>query len=414
MFRDQEFSADHGSRAVRRIAEVRTLRAAQFPEDDGPLAHPVRPDSYIRIDNFYTPTVYNKGAELVRMIHTLTGKAGFRRGMDLYIRRHDNHAATIEDFVAAMQEASGVDLGRFKRWYEQAGTPEVSVEDRWDPADTSYELTAEQRVPPTPGQPVKEPMLIPLAIGLLDPGGAELPMRLDGEATGGTGNPRPAVNRGAAELQVCRCAGAAGALAAARLFGAGQAQGHLARPAQIPCGPRHRAFRPLGSRPTGRRQAAARPDRRRPARRPPCPARSRPRCGAAAHPRRCRARSRLCSRGVDLAERGVSRRPARRGRCRCYPPCARGCPSGPRASIDGRARSGLFEIRGYRPIPDRRRLDRPAGLAQRLPRLSRRRRSRAGRGAGDGAVRGRAQHDRCARSADSARRSRSARARDRA
>ena len=187
VFRDQEFSADQGSRAVRRIAEVRTLRAVQFPEDDGPLAHPVRPDSYIRIDNFYTPTVYNKGAELVRMIHTLTGKAGFRRGMDLYIRRHDNHAATIEDFVAAMQEASGVDLGRFKRWYEQAGTPEVSVEDRWDPADASYELTAEQRVPPTPGQPVKEPMLIPLAIGLLDPGGAELPMRLDGEAAGRAG-----------------------------------------------------------------------------------------------------------------------------------------------------------------------------------------------------------------------------------
>ena len=187
VFRDQEFSADQGSRAVRRIAEVRTLRAVQFPEDDGPLAHPVRPDSYIRIDNFYTPTVYNKGAELVRMIHTLTGKAGFRRGMDLYIRRHDNHAATIEDFVAAMQEASGVDLGRFKRWYEQAGTPEVSVEDRWDPADASYELTAEQRVPPTLGQPVKEPMLIPLAIGLLDPGGAELPMRLDGEAAGRAG-----------------------------------------------------------------------------------------------------------------------------------------------------------------------------------------------------------------------------------
>ena len=117
VFRDQEFSADQGSRAVRRIAEVRALRAIQFPEDDGPLAHPVRPDSYIRIDNFYTPTVYNKGAELVRMIQTLVGKEGFRRGMDLYIGRHDNHAATIEDFVAAMQDANGVDLGQFKRWY---------------------------------------------------------------------------------------------------------------------------------------------------------------------------------------------------------------------------------------------------------------------------------------------------------
>jgi aminopeptidase N len=181
VFRDQEFSADQGSRAVRRIAEVRTLRAIQFPEDDGPLAHPVRPDSYIRIDNFYTPTVYNKGAELVRMIHTLIGKAGFRRGMDLYIRRHDNHAATIEDFVAAMQDASGVDLDQFKRWYRQAGTPEITVEDRWDPATKSYELTAAQSIPATPGQPDKLPMLIPLAMGLIGPEGGELPTRLENE-----------------------------------------------------------------------------------------------------------------------------------------------------------------------------------------------------------------------------------------
>ena len=182
VFRDQEFSADQGSRAVRRIAEVRTLRAIQFPEDDGPLAHPVRPQSYIRIDNFYTPTVYNKGAELVRMIHTLIGKEGFRRGMDLYIRRHDNHAATIEDFVAAMQDAGGVDLGQFRRWYEQAGTPEITIEDRWDAAARSYELTAQQKVPPTPGQPDKLPMLIPLAIGLIGPEGGELPTRMEDEA----------------------------------------------------------------------------------------------------------------------------------------------------------------------------------------------------------------------------------------
>ena len=182
VFRDQEFSADQGSRAVRRIGEVRTLRAIQFPEDDGPLAHPVRPESYLRIDNFYTPTVYNKGAELVRMIHTLIGKDGFRRGMDLYIRRHDNHAATIEDFVAAMQEAGGVDLGRFKRWYAQAGTPEITVEDRWDAATNSYELNVAQKVPPTPGQPDKLPMLIPLAMGLLAADGAELPTRIEGES----------------------------------------------------------------------------------------------------------------------------------------------------------------------------------------------------------------------------------------
>ncbi len=181
VFRDQEFSADQGSRAVRRIGEVRTLRAIQFPEDDGPLAHPVRPDSYIRIDNFYTPTVYNKGAELVRMIHTLLGAEGFRRGMDLYIRRHDNRAATIEDFVAAMQDAGGVDLSRFKLWYEQAGTPEITVEDHWDEASRGYELSVAQKVPPTPGQPEKSAMLTPLAIGLLGSDGGELPTRLEGE-----------------------------------------------------------------------------------------------------------------------------------------------------------------------------------------------------------------------------------------
>src|SRR6516165_8275105 len=187
VFRDQEFSADQGSRAVRRIAEVRSLRAIQFPEDDGPLAHPVRPDSYLRIDNFYTPTVYNKGAELVRMIHTLIGKEGFRRGMDLYIGRHDNHAATIEDFVAAMQDASGVDLGQFKRWYEQAGTPEITIEGHWEAATRSYELTAAQNVPPTPGQPEKLPMLIPLAMGLMGEDGAELATRLEAEAASSTG-----------------------------------------------------------------------------------------------------------------------------------------------------------------------------------------------------------------------------------
>src|SRR6201997_3197159 len=182
VFRSQEFSADQGSRAVRRIGDVRALRAIQFPEDDGPLAHPVRPDSYIRIDNFYTPTVYNKGAELVRMIHTLVGREGFRRGMDLYIQRHDNQAVTIEDFVTAMQDASGVDLSQFKRWYEQAGRPEITIEDRWDKATKSYELSIAQKVPPTPGQAEKLPMLIPLAMGLLGPDGAELPTRLEEEA----------------------------------------------------------------------------------------------------------------------------------------------------------------------------------------------------------------------------------------
>src|SRR5438093_3426802 len=182
VFRDQLFSADQGSPAVCRIGNIRSLRAAQFPEDAGPLAHPVQPQSYLRIDNFYTATVYNKGAEVIRMIHTLLGPEGFRRGMERYIERHDNQAATIGDFVAAMAEACGVDLDGFALWYAQAGTPEITVEDRYDPAARSYELSVAQSVPPTPGQPDKQPMPIPLAVGLLGPNGDELPTRLAGES----------------------------------------------------------------------------------------------------------------------------------------------------------------------------------------------------------------------------------------
>src|SRR5205823_315966 len=183
VFRDQQFSADQGSPAVCRIGNVRTLRAAQFPEDAGPLAHPVQPQSYLRIDNFYTATVYNKGAEVIRMMHTLLGPEGFRRGMDVYVRNNDNHAATIEDFVGAMEQGNGVDLSDFRLWYHQAGTPEITVEDRYDPAARQYELTVSQRVPPTPGQPEKAPMPVPLAMGLLGPNGDEMPTRLDGEST---------------------------------------------------------------------------------------------------------------------------------------------------------------------------------------------------------------------------------------
>ncbi|MBV8399150.1 MAG: aminopeptidase N [Acetobacteraceae bacterium] len=188
VFRDQEFSMDQGSAAVKRINDVRRLRAAQFPEDAGPLAHPVQPDSYIAIDNFYTATVYNKGAEVIRMMQTLIGREAFRRGMDLYFARHDNQAVTIEDLVTAMQDASGTDLTAFRSWYHQAGTPELTIEDDYEADTHRYTLTARQSTPPTPGQPEKQPAVIPLATGLLGSDGQELPILLEGEerATEGT------------------------------------------------------------------------------------------------------------------------------------------------------------------------------------------------------------------------------------
>ncbi len=179
VFRDQEFSSDMRSRAVKRIADVRTLRAAQFPEDAGPLAHPVRPGSYIEINNFYTATVYVKGAEVVRMVHTLIGAKAFRKGLALYFERHDGQAVTIEDFLAAMADASGQDLSQFALWYDQAGTPEITVSDAYDQATTSYTLTVKQSCPATPGQTAKKPFHLPLAIGLLDRAGNDLPLRLE-------------------------------------------------------------------------------------------------------------------------------------------------------------------------------------------------------------------------------------------
>ncbi len=179
VFRDQEFSSDMRSRAVKRIADVRTLRAAQFPEDAGPLAHPVRPGSYIEINNFYTATVYVKGAEVVRMVHTLIGADAFRRGLTLYFERHDGQAVTIEDFLAAMADASGQDLSQFVLWYDQAGTPEVTVSDDYNQTVGSYTLTVEQSCPATPGQAAKKPFHLPLAVGLIDRAGNDLPLRLE-------------------------------------------------------------------------------------------------------------------------------------------------------------------------------------------------------------------------------------------
>jgi aminopeptidase N len=167
VFRDQSFSADVGSPAVKRIEDVRVLRAAQFPEDAGPLAHPVRPDSYIEISNFYTATVYNKGAELIRMFHTVLGPEKFRAGTDLYFERHDGEAATCDDFVKALEDASGVDLSAFKIWYSQAGTPHVKSRLEHDPETKTATLHLEQNVAPTPGQSVKQPMPIPLKTALI-------------------------------------------------------------------------------------------------------------------------------------------------------------------------------------------------------------------------------------------------------
>lgn len=166
VFRDQQFSADHGSAAVERINQVRNLRAAQFQEDAGPLAHPVRPDSYMEISNFYTATVYNKGAELIRMMATMLGPDRFRRGSDLYFERHDGQAVTCDDFVKAMEDGGGIDLSLFRRWYSQAGTPKVKATVRQDGGDAVVSL--EQSVPPTPGQPEKKPMPIPLRMALFD------------------------------------------------------------------------------------------------------------------------------------------------------------------------------------------------------------------------------------------------------
>jgi len=191
VFRDQQFGMDVHSRGVTRIQEVRTLRTAQFPEDAGPMAHPIRPASYAEINNFYTATVYEKGAEVIRMIHTLIGAAAFRKGMDLYFARHDGQAVTCEEFVAAMQDASGLDLTQFQRWYNQAGTPRLVVRGDYDAAARRFTLSVEQHYPPTAyeqrlaaeGKPVaRGPYHLPLVLGLLDAEGRELPLRLAGEA----------------------------------------------------------------------------------------------------------------------------------------------------------------------------------------------------------------------------------------
>jgi aminopeptidase N len=181
VFRDQEFSADMGSRAVKRIQDVNLLRTHQFREDAGPMAHPIRPDAYVEINNFYTATVYNKGAEVVRMLQTLVGAEGFRRGTDLYFQRHDGQAVTTDDFVRAIEDANAIRLELFRHWYSQAGTPVVRVERHYDARAQTYALTLYQHCPPTPGQPEKQPFHIPVGMALLDADGRAMPLRLYGE-----------------------------------------------------------------------------------------------------------------------------------------------------------------------------------------------------------------------------------------
>ena len=213
VFRDQEFTADLRSRPVERIGDVRGLRAHQFVEDAGPLAHPVRPEAYQEINNFYTGTVYEKGAEVVRMLKALLGPEQFREGMDLYFTRHDGDAATVEQFVQCFAEVSGRDMTQFMRWYSQAGTPELTMSPSYDARAQTFRLDVAQTIPPTPGQPRKEPMVIPLALGLVGKDGRDLPLTLDGRPlergivtvtqpsqtftfTGVPERPRPSLNRG--------------------------------------------------------------------------------------------------------------------------------------------------------------------------------------------------------------------------
>ncbi|PIE70091.1 MAG: aminopeptidase N [Deltaproteobacteria bacterium] len=176
VFRDQEFSADMQSRAVKRISDVRKLRAAQFPEDAGPMAHPIRPDAYKEMNNFYTATVYDKGAEVIRMIHRIVGSDRFRKGMDLYFERFDGQAVTCEDFLRTLADASGEDLSLFWNWYIQSGTPEVQIDTAWDRAAGTYTLSFTQSCPDTPGQTKKQPFHIPVAVGLIGEDGLEIPI----------------------------------------------------------------------------------------------------------------------------------------------------------------------------------------------------------------------------------------------
>ena len=227
VFRDQEFTSDMRSRAVKRIQDVRTLRSHQFPEDAGPLAHPVRPQSYIEINNFYTATVYEKGAEVVRMFKTLLGPDKFARALDIYFDRHDGDAATVEDFATCMEEASGRDLSQFFNWYNHAGTPSVKARLDWDEAAATATLEVTQTLAPTPGQTEKPDMHMPLATGLIGPDGSDMDLVLDDGSH--PGQRHPGIALGKAKLDLHRYCRASGAVDQSRLLRAGQPDDRPAR-----------------------------------------------------------------------------------------------------------------------------------------------------------------------------------------
>ncbi len=225
VYRDQEFSADQRSRAVGRIANVRTLRASQFPEDAGPLAHNVRPEIYNEINNFYTATVYEKGAEIIRMLRCLIGHDAYHAGMSLYFDRFDGKAVTIEDYISCFAESSGRDLSQFSLWYAQAGTPKLTAKGSYDALAKTYTLDLSQHTAPTPGQPVKKPLLMPIRLGLIGADGTEMPLEQDDPAS-----PREEkfgiFELGAASRRIVfkNVAQKPNALAAAAFFGAGRAR----------------------------------------------------------------------------------------------------------------------------------------------------------------------------------------------
>ena len=229
VFRDQQFTADMHSEPVKRIGDVAFIRDAQFAEDAGPLAHPIRPDRYIEINNFYTGTVYQKGAEVIRMLHTLIGEESFQAGMRLYFERFDGQAVTCEDFVRCMADASGRDLGQFMRWYAQAGTPELKVRRAYDPARQALTLEISQTTPATPGQPEKLPFHIPIRMGLVGADGAAQALQLEGENEPKGTERVLELTEADAALHLPRPGDGAGPVAAARLLGPGQAGCRLQR-----------------------------------------------------------------------------------------------------------------------------------------------------------------------------------------